>query len=155
SSDYSSQNNTFISNMVSDNPGYGLFVRYGENNSFTENTFSNNSIGIIIVGGERNYKIFNNYFNNSNNSRVQGSSNRYDIWNTTKQPLTNIIGGTYLGGNFWAHPDGTGFSQTCPDNNKDGICDIEYTLNENNTDYLPLAATGAISPRIQDLNQER
>jgi len=30
-------------------------------------------------------------------------------------PNTNIIGGPNLGGNFWANPSGTGFSQTCID----------------------------------------
>ena len=70
------------------------------------------------------------------------------IWNITKQPGTNIIGGPYLGGNFWAYPNGTGFSQTCPDNDKDGICDVRYTLDENNIDYLPLAAKAATRNHI-------
>jgi hypothetical protein len=52
---------------------------------------------------------------------------------------TNIIGGSFLGGNFWGYPNGTGFSQTCPDVNGDGICDKSYTLDEKNIDYLPLA----------------
>ena len=43
-----------------------------------------------------------------------------------------------MGGNYWAKPDGTGFSQTCADANVDGICDDVYNLATNNTDYLPL-----------------
>jgi hypothetical protein len=43
------------------------------------------------------------------------------------------------GGNFWAYPNDTGYSQTCADSNSDGICDSPYALDSNNTDYLPLA----------------
>ncbi|VVB55516.1 Periplasmic copper-binding protein (NosD) [uncultured archaeon] len=138
-SDWGSINNKFTRNTISNNPGSGLILRYGTNNSFAENTVSNNSVGIIIA--ENPYKIFNNYFNNSNNTQI--FFNISGIWNITKQPGTNIIGGPYLGGNFWAYPNGTGFSQTCTDNNKDGLCDIRYTLDDNNTDYLPLAAKAA------------
>ena len=52
---------------------------------------------------------------------------------------TNIVGGSYLGGNFWGYPNGTGFSQTCINTNGDGICDSPYVLDANNTDYLTLA----------------
>lgn len=48
-------------------------------------------------------------------------------------------GCSFLAGNFWANPEGTGFSQTCPDVNGDGICDKRYILDANNIDYLPLA----------------
>ncbi|MCH7535890.1 MAG: hypothetical protein IH948_09155, partial [Bacteroidetes bacterium] len=44
------------------------------------------------------------------------------IWNTTKQPGPNIVGGPFLGGNFWSNPFGTGFSDNCIDTDKDGIC---------------------------------
>ncbi|HMB44783.1 MAG TPA: NosD domain-containing protein, partial [Candidatus Methanoperedens sp.] len=68
-------------------------------------------------------------------------------WNTTKQSGTNIVGGLYLGGNYWAYPNGTGFSQTCSDANKDGICDSIYELYAGNKDFLPLKKrlTGTIS----------
>jgi hypothetical protein len=47
--------------------------------------------------------------------------------------------------NFWANPTGIGFSQTCSDVNKDGICDTSYTLASGNVDYLP---TCTISGRV-------
>jgi len=49
----------------------------------------------------------------------------------------NIVNGPYLGGNYWANPNGTGFSQTHPDRG-DGFCTEPYVLDANNTDYLPL-----------------
>ena len=67
------------------------------------------------------------------------TNSNINTWNTTRQSGINIIGGSFLGGNFWANPDGTGFSQTCKDVNGDGICDKSYILDANNIDYLPLA----------------
>jgi hypothetical protein len=51
----------------------------------------------------------------------------------------NIYRCSRASGNVWANPSGTGFSQTCTDADKDGICDAQYTLDSNNIDYLPLA----------------
>ena len=58
----------------------------------------------------------------------------------TKTAGTNIVGGSVIGGNFWAKPDGTGHSQIIADANKDGITDSAY-IDESGyfTDYLPLA----------------
>jgi hypothetical protein len=67
------------------------------------------------------------------------NSNSINNWNTSKTLGTNIIGGEYTGGNIWANPGGTGYSQTCADVGSDGICDSPYVLDANNTDYLPLA----------------
>jgi hypothetical protein len=48
--------------------------------------------------------------------------------------------GPYLGGNFWAKPDGTGFSQSCNDWNIDGIGDSVYTASAYDVDSLPLVS---------------
>ena len=50
----------------------------------------------------------------------------------------NIIGGPFPGGNFFAKPDGTGFSQTCPDADADGLCDAPFVIAAGNVDHLPL-----------------
>jgi parallel beta-helix repeat protein len=134
SSHNSLTNNTAISNA------YGIDLSSSNFNIITGNNASSNSDNGIILfafGFTGNYNIvYNNYFNNTNNSRILSLPN---TWNTTKKPGINIIGGPYLGGNFWAKPDGTGFSQTCEDSNGDGICDSSYVLYGNNIDYLPLA----------------
>ena len=80
--------------------------------------------------------IYNNLFNNTYNFYFSSAAN---TWNTTKTSGVNILGGSYLGGNAWYKPDGTGFSQTCNDTNSDSICDETYTLDASNIDYLPLA----------------
>jgi len=65
------------------------------------------------------------------------STSEVNYWNVTKTAGTNIVGGPYLGGNYWASPDGTGFSQTHPDRG-DGFCTVAYVFDKWNADYLPL-----------------
>jgi nitrous oxidase accessory protein len=130
SSPYPSFNHYIYGNNISSNKQYGLILgdrRYLNNNGIYNNLF-NNTVNVIISD-----VIYGNY------------------WNVTKISGTNIIGGSYIGGNFWGKPDGTGFSQTCTDANIDGICDSPYVLNANNTDYLPLAMI-KIPQQIQQIN---
>lgn len=64
--------------------------------------------------------------------------------NTTAQAGARIygVGGT-IGGNYWAHPNGTGPSQTGVDLNRDGFIDTKFDLFGNATlgiyDCLPLS----------------
>jgi hypothetical protein len=81
--------------------------------------------------------IYDNLFNSIYNVYFGASGANY--WNTTLTSGTNIVGGPYIGGNYWGSPDGTGFSDTCSDSDNDGICDNPYTLETDNIDYLPLA----------------
>ena len=60
-----------------------------------------------------------------------------NTWNSTKTAGPNIAGGPFLGGNYWANPGGTGFSQTHADRG-DGFCNESFTLASGNTDLLPL-----------------
>ena len=131
---YYSNNNTLRGNHASNN-NIGISVSSSSNNTLTNNNPSNNGYYGIRLSSSINNKIYNNIFNNTKNFRLS----KINIWNTTKQSGTNIIGGSLLGGNFWANPEGTGFSQTCEDVNGDGICDKSYALNAKNIDYLPLA----------------
>ncbi len=119
----SSGNNTLIGNNASSNNAYS--GQYG----------NKLGTGIFLDSSSNNNKIYNNIFNNTNNVYFHSKIN---TWNTTRQSGTNIIGGSLLGGNFWANPKGKGFSQTCKDVNGDGICDSSRTLDANNIDYLPI-----------------
>lgn len=145
---YVDSNNTLLGNNASNNNNSGIYIAYsGDNNTVTGNTASNNSYGIHLYFSGKNI-IYNNIFNNTNNSWID--DDRMNTWNITKKMGSNIASGPYLGGNFWAYPDGTGFSQTCPDADTDGLCDTRYTLDENNIDYLPLAAKTATSNLIRN-----
>ena len=95
--------------------------------------------GISIPGRESYELIYNNYLNNTINVRL-GNHSEY-IWNNSRISGTNIAGGPYLGGNFWAKPDGSGFSETCMDSDGDWICDSPYNVNGSDFDFFPLAST--------------
>ena len=62
-----------------------------------------------------------------------------NAWNVTPRPGENVVGGDTLAGNYYASPDGTGFSQTCSDADGDDLCDSAHELGANNTDHAPLA----------------
>lgn len=103
-------------------------------NTIRNNRISNNNPGIYL--NSSNNTIYNNYLNNSNNAIIISGNN---TWNINRTIGSNIIDGPYLGGNFWAQPDGAGFSQLCADASADGICDSSYMYGSGNIDYLALA----------------
>ena len=154
----SSDGNTFTGNTVSNNDD-GIYLYFSDNNILTGNTASNNNIGIrlsfsvnnILTGNtasnnddgiyledSSNNNLYNNYFNNTNNTNFEGWWIYKNTWNTAKTQETNIIGGPYIGGNYYTNPTGTGYSDTCTDTDKDGFCDTPYTIANKNIDYLPL-----------------
>jgi nitrous oxidase accessory protein len=82
-------------------------------NILSGNTVSNNDyVGIELYSSNTN-PIYSNYFDNAINA--YDSSN--NIWNISKTPGTNIIGGSWLGGNYWrdyaeSDTDGDGLGDT-------------------------------------------
>lgn len=136
------KNNTIIKNNI------GISILYScPETLITENKVeSNENYGIYIGQSSTNpslngnYLIYNNFFNNTINyfNKVGCGAHVPVFWNIIKTSGTNIVGGQYLGGNYWAKLDGTGFSETCSDLNEDGICDLPYNINGSDFDYLPL-----------------
>ncbi|WP_292391559.1 right-handed parallel beta-helix repeat-containing protein [Methanosarcina sp. UBA5] len=151
--------NIILGNNILENIRYGMWISHSNYNRISGNTINESNWGIHMNSSDNstlsgnilafnhisglsmcpacdNNTIFDNYLNNTFNAEV---GNRKNTWNTTKKTGINIVGGPSLGGNFWANPGGTGFSQTAPDKDKNGIADIKY--NETNfTDFLPLVS---------------
>lgn len=131
-------NCTFIhnSNGFFSLPYVGSSVQY---NTINDSIFTGNGEAIVLKvsnGAIPEFTmIYNNFMNNTANINIDDYA---QYWNTTIANVTNIIGKPQIGGNYWAAPDGTGYSENCDDINLDGFCDTEYTLTSLNIDYLPL-----------------
>jgi hypothetical protein len=121
-----------------------------QNSTVTSNFFLGKGIFLQRLETTLNL-IYNNFFNSTEFFRyagvVAGEQPSLNYWNISKTYGTNIIGGPYIGGNYWGKPDGTGYSDTCEDSNKDGFCDNPYVIATNNIDYLPLAHPPIIIPK--------
>jgi parallel beta-helix repeat protein len=145
-----SNKNTLTGNIASNNND-GIDFVFSNSSTLSNNIISKNQYGIYLIYACNNI-VYNNYFNNTNNLFFNVEDYHYptitysNAWNISKTLSTNIINGSYLGGNFWANPSGTGLSQTCTDADRNGICDLPYTLDSNNTDYLPLAYSTTPTP---------
>lgn len=127
-------NNTFLNNNISEN-NYAISLYFAYNNTYYNNNIYNNNLAIYLYDTYSNI-FYNNLFNSTNYLSLNGANSNH--WNITKTPDTTITGGPYLGGNFWANPGGTGFSQNCSDADRDGICNSSFTIAGTNIDYLPI-----------------
>lgn len=181
---HGSNNNVIIYNTASSKSWIGMGISlYNSNNNeinanenhkainlqlSDNNTFKNNNVlnnlgqGMRLIDSSNNL-IYNNYFNNTNNVVFFGY-NVGNVWNITKTSGTNIVGGPFLGGNFWANTTATGFSQINVDTDGDGFCDSQFDF-AGNTDYLPLhlyedseltpiEKTEALKEYVDDLDEE-
>jgi len=133
---FNSTHNLINGNNMSYNEKSGMILDSSDSNTVMSNYITHNNQSGILLNSSGNNLIYNNYFNNWNNTEFNGSTPA-NTWNVPKTPGQNIIGGGLLGGNYWARPDGTGWSQTQP-TDTDGFVIYPLVLASNNTDYLPL-----------------
>jgi len=131
-------NSTVVNNVC------GLSIGLSSHNTIANNVVSGNTYGLCFQNSSNNL-IYNNYFKNLNAIHVYDES-APNTWNTTKATGRNIVGGGYLGGNYWSDPEEKGFSDTCIDSDGDGFCDEPFVIDENNVDYYPLKPQPAPTP---------
>ncbi|WP_440948664.1 NosD domain-containing protein [Methanosarcina sp. T3] len=150
--------NSISNNTISNNDVGIWFCSDSSGNLVTNNNVEQNRIYGVYLNQvteapyNRTNRFYNNIFNNTINlynhrssyytkKAISGGAGIIPVaCNTTKTAGTNIIGESYIGGNYWAKPDGTGFSQTCNDWDGDGIGDSIYMISLNIIDYLPLVS---------------
>lgn len=132
---YGIDNVSIKNNIFADDSGF--FLRDSSNVSVFNNQFNDS---ILDLQGSWDLTIYNNEF-------VNGSSLDYVggriLWNISKTSGTNIIGGPYLGGNYWSNYSGF-------DTDGDGIGDTNVPHGPG--DNLPLQYD-LVPPTIIDLTE--
>jgi parallel beta-helix repeat protein len=131
-----SESNTISNNLITLNEK-GIRLESSNSNDILDNIIAYNyGPGISLQASVKNL-IYNNYLKNTENVEEK-TINAESIWQSPLITKQNIVRGPYIGGNFWADPEGKGYSETCMDENSNGICDISYNITGGGTDKFPL-----------------
>jgi len=112
--DYSNFNNV-LENTIRDNDYQGIYVSDSENNTIYRNTIANHEYAIELYGTNNRFYL-NNFVNNS---QQIDSYDMINFWDNS------------LEGNYWSDYDSA-------DLDHDGIGDIKYEIDSNNSDHRPL-----------------
>ncbi len=125
----------------------GIHLQSSSYNYVTKTNISHNGIRGITLYSTPNF-IHNNFFNTTD--PIYDGTGSGNSLNTSLDCSGdfNIMGGSCIGGNYWANSSvpGTGFSETCNDANGDDVCDLNYTISSDHIDFLPILPAKA--PRI-------
>ena len=138
--------NSISDSIIENNDDIGIIIKGDASGNIIKDSYirghlNDNAIRVVYLpsyASPLNNRIYNNYLNNTANI-VIGTTTSQNYYSTSLDcSKGNIIGEDCLGGNFYAKPDGTGFSETCDDVDSDGICDDSYTHAIQNIDDYPL-----------------
>jgi parallel beta-helix repeat protein len=131
-------NNRLTGNDIYNNGEWGVHLYHANLNTLIDNVIRANGILGIKLDGSAYNIIYNNIFNNTINAGFGQMSNNPNTWNVLQEPGQNVVGGPYKGGNYWAQPNGQGWSQINPDTKGNGFCDNEFVIGPDNIDNFPL-----------------
>jgi len=131
-----SKKNTISNNLITLNEKGIRFERSNSNDILDNIIAYNYGPGISLQASIKNL-IYNNYLKNAENVEKK-LVNAENLWQSPLVTKQNIVRGPYIAGNFWADPEGKGYSETCVDENSNGICDVSYNVTGGGTDKFPL-----------------
>ena len=137
---------TISKSTISDNKYAAITLTNVNDFTVHSNTIARTQIGaaLQLSSAVVNGLVYDNLFQSREN--VSKPPLAIITWNIEKQPGTNIMGGPYLGGNFWGNAEGqSGFSDITPDSEGYGITDIPYEIDVYNIDKYPLHKTDKTS----------
>ncbi|MGD0496629.1 MAG: NosD domain-containing protein [Candidatus Bathyarchaeia archaeon] len=126
---YSSNNNTLLGNNATANNRGGIYLDSSSGNSIVGNNIENNDYaGIELISSSGNSLFHNNIINNINGTVTVASW--VNTWDN----------GYPSGGNYWSDHNGTDVCSGPHQNEtgSDGIGDLTYIIDANNTDNYPL-----------------
>jgi parallel beta-helix repeat protein len=111
--------NVIERNEITDNVDGIHFAGYAEGNSVRGNVIrANSGVGIFVEGNGAN-TFFDNELDNATNAMDTGPG--ASVWNIDKTAGTNVVGGEFLGGNYWSDYPGS-------DADGDGIGDTPHKV---------------------------
>jgi parallel beta-helix repeat protein len=96
-------NITVSANVVTNNDD-GIWLEQSVDITVSANVVTTNYCGIFIDSSNSN-TIYNNYFDNMGYNALEWYADG-TRWNITPRAGTNILGGPYLGGNYWSDYSG-------------------------------------------------
>lgn len=122
--------NNIISNASMNHNPFGIRIDDCPGTIVNNSYLRDNSVTGITLHESPGCKLYNNYFDNADNIMLD---DYFHQWNATVHPGRNIVGGRFIGGNYWSDYTGN-------DSDEDGFGDIQYQIlsSDLNIDYWPL-----------------
>jgi hypothetical protein len=136
------------------NRSSGMYLSNSVSANITDNIIqaTKNMSFAVQLENSANNSIFNNVFNTTERQVNISPSGEVNNFSTALVNGTNIIGYSYIGGNYYSNSTVGGLNGfTCSDNDRNGICDSAYQIAANSTDYYPLTVPPPVPAEEDDV----
>lgn len=139
------RNDQIINNNITSN--YPIYMSSIYNVTVRDNILNAGTAAMFASSMTSSYyvKFYNNIINCKGSKCINmgAPSSSKTTFNTTPTETPNIMGGTWMSGNYWTNPSKTGYSDKCADADENGLCDAAYAISNTQTyvywDYNPIS----------------